>query len=163
MRQRPASDLRHALAGVALFAALLLIPGCAGQNDPALQHPLEAYRGKWVVLNYWAEWCGPCIEEIPELNRLQQAHGERITVLGVNFDRIEGEPLAALAAQMGIGFEVLQADPSDALRLSRPSALPTTYLFHPNSELAAVLVGPQSADELLGRIRQLEKNTPGDR
>ncbi|NNC54661.1 MAG: TlpA family protein disulfide reductase, partial [Pseudomonadales bacterium] len=120
--------------------------------------PIADYAGRWVLINYWAEWCGPCIEEIPELNALQAAHSEKLAVLAVNFDRIEGDALRELAQRMGIEFQLLEQDPADALRLSRPSALPATYLFEPDGSLAAVLVGPQTAEMLLSRIELLEQS-----
>ena len=56
-------------------------------------------HGEWVVLNYWAEWCAPCREEIPELNELRQQGSQRgveIRVLGVNYDGLEGADLNAV-------------------------------------------------------------------
>lgn len=146
-----------------LLLSMLVISLLAGCGNPAPREgisPLAPWADKWVIMNYWAEWCGPCLEEIPELNNLQQKHGERVAVLGVNFDNIRGEALQALAKKMGIAFPLLEQDPADWLRLSRPSALPTTYIFYPGGELAAVLVGPQTAQELLERIARLAAGAP---
>ncbi|MBT8139392.1 MAG: TlpA family protein disulfide reductase [Gammaproteobacteria bacterium] len=144
------------------FILLLLLQGCGPKPDVAGDSPIAEFAGKWVLINYWAEWCVPCIKEIPELNALQQDHADTIKVLGVNFDRVAGQQLQTLAQQMGIGFLQLEQDPGDALRLSRPSALPATYLFNPSGELAAVLVGPQTTDSLLSRIQRLQQSTPAD-
>ena len=107
------------------------------------------HAGKWVMVNYWAEWCAPCIEEIPELNQLHKRYPEELVVLGVNFDKIGGEELSTLASRMHIRFGLIDPDPADILRLSRPAGLPTTYIFGRDGILAAKLVGPQTGESLL--------------
>ena len=67
-----------------------LLLGCAEQSGDSPTASLEELRGQWVVINYWAQWCKPCIEEIPELNALDQKY-EQVTVLGVNYDGAIGE------------------------------------------------------------------------
>ena len=74
------------------FSLLLLtLAACSptGKNVGTLQ--LDELRGQWVVINYWAIWCKPCIQEIPELNKLAEL--PQVTVLGVNYDGISGEEL----------------------------------------------------------------------
>jgi len=66
-----------------LLLATLLLVACADQDQTTTFHSAD-YRGQWVVINYWAEWCKPCIKEIPELNGLDRREGYR--VLGANFD-----------------------------------------------------------------------------
>lgn len=148
--------LASTLQSILLFAALLLV-GCDRQTETGSKaFDIADYQGKWVVLNYWAEWCAPCIKEIPELNALDADHAAQLEVLGVNFDRIHGEELQQLSKRMGIRFQVLDEDPVDQLRLARPASLPTTYLFDPSGELKAKLVGPQTSESLLERMRLLE-------
>ena len=133
---------------------LFLLSACNDSASDRSDQPfsLTTYAGKWVVLNYWAEWCAPCIKEIPELNLLQAEHEDDITVLAVNFDRVTGAELTALSEKMGIQFGLVDPDPAETLRLSRPASLPTTYIFDPTGKLAAKLVGPQTSAELLARI-----------
>ncbi len=140
------------------FAVGLLLAACDQLNLPAISNGNEEqsfdishYQGKWVILNYWAEWCLPCLKEIPELNQLQQDHGDELAVIAVNFDRIQGKELTELAKRMGIRFEILHQDPADALRLSRPASLPTTYVFNREGKLSSKLVGPQTSAGLLSR------------
>lgn len=121
---------------------------------------IDNHRGKWVVLNYWAEWCAPCIEEIPELNALSRNHPDQLVVLGVNFDRIIGEELESLVHRMRILYPNLPVDPASQLKLARPSGLPTTYLFSPDGELAAKLVGPQTENDILARIQRVSPEQP---
>tara|TARA_E500000178_G_scaffold30406_1_gene27574 strand:- start:19883 stop:20230 length:348 start_codon:yes stop_codon:yes gene_type:complete len=97
------------------------------------------------VINYWAIWCTPCREEIPELNRL--ALRDDITVLGVNFDAKQGNSLAADSAALGIQFLTID-DPSAMLGVTRPDKLPTTLIIDPDGNLVVSLVGPQTEDGL---------------
>ena len=132
---------------LALTAFMLLACDNAANNDNAFA--IEDYQGKWLILNYWAEWCAPCIEEIPELNHLQKQFADQLVVAGVNFDRLQGEALNKLVRAMSIEYLNIENDPADALRLARPAALPTTYIFNPQGQLAAKLVGPQTVESIL--------------
>lgn len=166
----PALNSTIAVSATALFKAtsfvVVLILSACSDHDPqkstsdansAAEFDIDNYQGKWVLINYWAEWCAPCIKEIPELNKLDAEHAADLDVIAVNFDRVKGEELKQLSARMGIEFESLENDPADILRLSRPNSLPTTYLFNPEGELAAKLVGPQTAESLLERIQIVSK------
>lgn len=107
-------------------------------------------RGDWVLVNYWAEWCKPCLEEIPELNELDAL--DQVTVLAVNFDGVEGEALRELGSKMGIEFTMLARDPVEDFGWNMPSALPTTFLVNPDGELEATLLGAQTEDQLRQRM-----------
>ena len=135
-----------------IFSLLLLLSGCGfAEKDghSAAEFSIDNYKGKWLILNYWAEWCAPCIKEIPELNKLDTDYGNELDVVAVNFDRIKGQALIELAARMKIDFDLLENDPADILRLSRPASLPTTYLFARDGKLHAKLVGPQTIESIL--------------
>lgn len=130
----------------ALAVLLMAMTGCDQPADGPLG-PIEAAQGSWVVVNYWAEWCKPCIKEVPELNELNAR--DDVTVLGVNFDGASGEVLAAQLEKLGIDFATLPQDPAEALGTERPVVLPTTLVFHPDGQLIQTLVGPQTLESLL--------------
>ena len=100
------------------------------------------------MINYWAEWCKPCIKEIPELNLLAQEY-PKIKVLGVNFDGASGDELERQVEQLGISFPTLATDPSAELGTSRPMVIPTTLILAPDGTLKDTLVGPQTLESLL--------------
>jgi len=131
--------------------ALLLVAALAacappGETPGTLQ--LDRLQGRWVVINYWATWCRPCIREIPELNALAARYPETITVLGVNYDGVQGDELAQQVSELGIAFEVLVEDPAGRLGVPRPQVLPTTLVLDPAGRLVDTLVGPQTLDSL---------------
>jgi len=114
------------------------------------QRTLADFRGSWLFVNYWAEWCAPCLEEIPELNEL---HGEAdVYVLGINFDQLDAETMRPQVAQLGIRFPVAAADPTALLGLELPEVLPSTFVFDPAGEPVAVLRGPQTLEALRGAM-----------
>ena len=139
-----------------IFLILILMISCYKKKYNSFS--INDYKGKWVVINYWAEWCTPCIEEISELNELNTAYSDDVKVLGVNFDRLKAGYLIKATKKLNINFENLKSDPSDILRISRPSALPTTYIYNTDGELSFKLVGPQTIESILAKIK-IEKKT----
>lgn len=129
-----------------LLSLVLLLTACAPAAPPGNNLPLDELQGQWVVINYWAIWCKPCAEEIPELNAVDELPG--VTVLGVNFDGASGAELAQQLQQLGIRFPTLDADPAAQLGLARPSVLPTTLVLDPSGKLRETLVGPQTLQSL---------------
>lgn len=109
-------------------------------------------RGQWVLVNYWAEWCKPCLEEIPELNSLETRSD--IRVLGVNFDEIKGRALYELGRKMGIEYSLIEEDPAQTFRWQTPVGLPATFVVNPAGDLVEVRFGPQSSNDILALIRQ---------
>lgn len=146
--------------GVVLgLAAVLLLSAC-GQRDWGVdQHgrPLaEQLQGKWLVINYWAEWCGPCRREIPQLNALdEQLRADGVRVVGVNFDGLQGAELARVSEAMGIRFSVLATDPASRLKIPTSAALPVTYIVDAEGRVRERLVGEQTAAGLDSRLKAL--------
>ncbi len=124
-----------------LLCMLMGLAGCGENQEPSLPG-----AGQWRVINWWAVWCGPCREEIPELNQL--AGDPSVKVLGVNFDRKTGDALAEDSRRLGIAFELLKDDPAARLGVPRPTVLPTTLIVSPEGVVVATLVGPQTQSSL---------------
>ncbi len=120
----------------------------SGSGDIQIDLDPEALKGRWVLINYWAEWCKPCLEEIPELNAFAEAYGEQVSVLGVNYDGVEGEALARVIVRFGIDFPVLSQDPASIYKFNRPEVLPVTFVINPEGVVQQRLVGPQTLADL---------------
>jgi thiol-disulfide isomerase/thioredoxin len=116
-------------------------------------------QGKWLIINYWATWCGPCREEIPDLNKLMLNRAD-VKIYGVNYDNLSGEVLDAAIAEMGIKFDSMLADPAPQLNIPRPRVLPTTLLIDPKGNLKATLIGPQTTDTLSAAITKAAASAP---
>lgn len=110
----------------------------------------------WLVINYWATWCKPCRQEVPELNLLQQELTQQsIQVLGVNFDKLEGNALISASKSLDIRFPVLAEDPAARFNLPAGRGLPFTHIVDNNGKLAATLLGEQSRQNILNKLQQL--------
>lgn len=135
------------LRRLACLTVMLLCAGCAQPPDfvdaQGQGHRYDTLDGKWIVVNYWATWCGPCIAEIKELNELNHQRAD-LVVFGVNYDGEQGEVLTRQIAKMGIDFPVFTGDPPARYQFDYPAVLPTTYIVAPDGSLAATFVGPQT-------------------
>ena len=133
---------------------MLSLLACAEQQGATPSPRLKELRGQWVVINYWAQWCNPCIKEIPELNALDQKY-DQVTVLGVNYDGATGPELAQQLQKLGVAFASLEADPAAQLGTPRPVVLPTTLVVDPDGQLAKTLTGPQTLESLAQATEQV--------
>ena len=138
-----------------LALTVSLLCACTEPTDHNLPASLDSYRGQWVVINYWAKWCKPCIREIPELNELNQKRSD-LTVLGVNYDGTTGEELALQIKDLAIRFPMLLEDPATVLNTSRPVVLPTTLIVSPKGILEQTLVGPQTLESIGAAVTLLQ-------
>lgn len=109
---------------------------------------LSDYHGKYLLVNYWAQWCKPCLKEIPELNEFAHQYADQVAVMAINWDGIQGEKLRQQADKLNIEFDVVVEDISGLLGQKKPEVLPTTFILDPEGKLVATLVGPQTLTSL---------------
>ncbi|NOX91079.1 MAG: TlpA family protein disulfide reductase [Gammaproteobacteria bacterium] len=120
-----------------------------------VEHKLSDYRGKWVVVNYWATWCPPCLTEIPELVDFHEERKDKdAVVLGVNFEDISLNALKQFSEEYFMNFPVLRSKPGPDSALGPIPGLPTTYLVSPGGEVVARQVGPVTAELIADFIAQ---------
>lgn len=122
-------------------------------------HKLSDYRGKWVVVNYWATWCPPCLEEIPELETFHEGHKDKdAVVLGVALDSVSREKLLAFVNDQFMSYPVFPDKPRRSTPLGPIPGMPTTYVVSPEGEVVAWQVGGITR-EILERflVKQQEK------
>ena len=149
-----------------LLALTLLITGCepSAPNkhwqlavfDPATHQTRtltqQDVTHKLLVINYWAEWCKPCIAEIPELNRFAQAEAQRAVVIGVNFDNKQSAELETAIQKANMAFPVTITKPDSLFTLPEISGLPTTLILDEHGVLKKQLLGPQTYESLKAAI-----------
>lgn len=139
--------MKHAAVLIfALFLSACSAPDQGSGNTLERLDPTQ-YKGRWLVINYWAKWCKPCIKEIPELNALNEQYPQ-VAVLGVNYDGATGEDLQSQMEQFGMAFPVILDDPATLFGLTKPSVLPTTLVLNPEGVLVHNIAGPQTLESL---------------
>jgi len=109
---------------------------------------LSEYRGKWLVLNYWATWCTPCRKEIPELSALHEARDD-IVVLGLAFEDTEMETFDAFLEEFNPAYPLLLVDvyaPPEPF--GAPKALPTTIILNPDGYAVKTFLGPVTRENI---------------
>ncbi len=104
-------------------------------------HSLAQYKGKWVLVNFWATWCPPCLEEIPDLVALHENKKNKLVVLGVALDYKDPKQVLQFAEQMMVTYPIILGDHKMAAQIGAISGLPTTYLYNPEGKMVAYNVG----------------------
>ncbi len=102
---------------------------------------LEASRGKIVLLNFWATWCGPCREEIPGLIALQTHYADRLQIIGLVVDEDDEKNVRDVMQAEGINYPVALADMKTRLDYGGITALPTMFLVNAEGRVVQKHVG----------------------
>ena len=167
---RPVVALLLALACAtpALAAGRLV----AGGNEPAPplalrdldgnEVRLDAFKGRTVVVNFWATWCAPCVAEMPSLNRLRAALARSgVEVLGVNLQESAAR-IRPFAERLALEFPIVRDHDGAVTRAWGARVFPTTYVVGPDQRIALVAVGDIEWDsaDVLSRVREVARR-PG--
>ena len=104
-------------------------------------HTLSGYKGKWVLVNYWATWCPPCLEEIPDLIALHENKKNNLVVIGVAMDYKDPKQVTDFADGLLVDYPIVLGTPAIVRQIGPVQGLPTTYLFNPDGKMVAQQVG----------------------
>ena len=111
-------------------------------------HKMSDYKGKWVLVNYWASNCPPCIAEIPDIDRFYVDNKDKFTVLGMDTMGSNVEDIVAFAKKMSIHYPLVQYQDSTMLAFGIVMAIPTSYIISPKGEIVEKYTGIITYDDL---------------
>jgi cytochrome c biogenesis protein CcmG/thiol:disulfide interchange protein DsbE len=167
-------SVRSSIVAVAVLAAVgLLVYGLLSKGnsriavgDPAPQtmvdrlegsgeESLADYRGRWVMVNFWASWCVPCREEAETLNELQKDRGgPKFTVLGVDSNDLSPDA-KAFVKRYGVHYPQLRDGNGDLANQFGTTGVPESYLFDPQGKLKESWIAPVTPKILRERFLSL--------
>lgn len=104
-------------------------------------HTLSGYKGKWVLVNYWATWCPPCLEEIPDLIALHGDKKNNLVVIGVAMDYRNAKQVTDFADGLLVDYPIVLGTSRVVRQIGPVQGLPTTYLYNPEGKMVAQQVG----------------------
>jgi thiol-disulfide isomerase/thioredoxin len=139
---------------VSLFAVTFSAQAFNLTDTNGKTHSLEQYKGKWVLVNFWATWCPPCRQEIPDLNALYDNKKNNLVVIGVAMDYRDPKEVLKFADDMMISYPLVLGDYELAKQVGRVDGLPTTYLYNPHGKQVAYNVGSITREAIESYIRK---------
>ena len=144
---------------ISLFSLILIISCQKADIDIHNSKGMvsENLKGQWVMINYWADWCPPCLKEMPELVSFASANKD-VQVFAFNFDQLDGEDLDYEINKFGVDIPSILTHPRDIWGIESPATLPATYFINPEGEIVQSLFRPQtqeSLEDILGSLKEV--------
>jgi len=145
--------------GLLLCSAVSLAAEFSFEDMQGKTHRLSDYRGKWVLVNFWATWCPPCLSEIPELNSLHDAHHDKdLVVIGIAMDYRSSKSVANFAEAHKISYPLVLGNHKIARQIGDLEVMPTSYLYAPNGEQVSYQEGEVTRESVETYIKTKKFN-----
>ncbi|QBC42978.1 TlpA family protein disulfide reductase [Iodobacter fluviatilis] len=154
--------MKHWLIAFSFISALAQAEGIFTAQLPDLKNNAQSFaqwKGKPVIMNYWATWCSPCREEIPEFIALQKKYAGKVQFIGIAID--DAKDVSTFSKQYGINYPILVGD-ANAMELMRKEGnqlggLPFTAIYNAKGERVAIELGRLKKEKLEGYLKELSK------
>ena len=114
---------------------------------------LASLKGKWVVVNFWATWCAPCIKEIPDLAAFAKANQGNAVVLGIALDYDEPNSVKSFARKVGMTYPLILGEGQAEKQFGKVKGLPTTLVYDPSGKQVFSKTGTVTRGQLEGLMK----------
>ncbi len=154
-------SLLASFVAVGLLATILCLPVAAAQERPHLsladlrgqQHSLDEYRGKPIVVNFWATWCAACQHEMPLFIDLKKHYGDSVQVVTISLDDSNTrDKIGTFAVRYKMDVPILLGTVDDLKRVGLGEALPATLFLDSDGNAVARILGEASKNDLRSRL-----------
>jgi cytochrome c biogenesis protein CcmG/thiol:disulfide interchange protein DsbE len=133
-----------------------LAPDFQLQDGKGKLHSLQEYRGKWLFVNFWASWCGPCRMELPTLAEAAKVYGEKVQVVGINLtERDDPNVVQEMLKRAGAEYLNLYDKKGEVADRYLIRVIPTSFLIDPYGKVAMRFQGPITTDQFASLMRKL--------
>jgi thiol-disulfide isomerase/thioredoxin len=123
----------------------------APQFDTGSGKTLADYHGQWVIMHFWATWCGPCMHELPALNNLYiRWHNHHVAFFAISIDTDSAADVAGFVRKLGLQLPLLLSGEMHTPERYWSWGVPATYLVNPEGRLVARALGPRAWDSVAG-------------
>lgn len=148
----PVTSLHFVLRAAMLAAALLCAPSVHAddwslQDKNGVRHTLSGLHGRWVLVNFWAPWCPPCIEEMPALDALQKRHKE-LQVIGVAVMYRSKQEVLDMVRERAVTYPIVLGNEDIASDFGGMRGMPTSFLYSPQGKLIGRHEGPLTQQDV---------------
>jgi len=137
-----------------------LVPNFAWKDSAGKTIDLDSYRGKVVLINFWATWCGPCKRELPDLIAISnELAGRNVSVIGISTDRGTNviDDVKSFVKEKGIPYQVVISSEDLEEAFGNIRVIPTTFLVDASGKIAQTIVGARSKQAFTEAITPLLK------
>jgi thiol-disulfide isomerase/thioredoxin len=129
------------------------VPNFSFKDANGQSHNFSEYRGKWVVANYWATYCGPCVSELPTLNNVARRYAGKVVVLGMDAGETPVGELRQFAADHHLSYPVVPTQDSTMFSMGLVYGTPTTFIVDPNGKIVGSHMGAVTTSQLTHYFR----------
>jgi thiol-disulfide isomerase/thioredoxin len=114
---------------------------------------LSKQNGKFVIVNFWATWCSPCLKELPDISAFVTQHKDKVAAIGLDFEDTDKADVVKFLQSHQLSYPVAQIDPDHAPKdFDEPKGLPNTYVIAPDGHVAKAFLGPITTKDLEAAI-----------
>lgn len=148
---------------ILIFLSCLALGSCSQQESVYhdtkgnLLHTSD-FKNKWIILNYWADWCDSCMKEVPELNQYYQHNqNKNIVILSTNYDHLPETDLKQAISKANIAYPVMIEDIGKQWQIDSIDVLPTTFIINPDGQVVKKIVGAASEKSIAELVKTLQQ------